>query len=116
MTTLSFSDAASGARLPARVQAYIDALVKTCAQDRPLLVSVVLFGSAAKGGFAGNVSDVDVIIVVSDDGSRAERLRRRAPAHRPYADAEGTIPGVAAVTRSCSLGCLFVHAAGERSK
>jgi len=75
MTTLSFSDAASGARLPARVQAYIDALVKTCAQDRPLLVSVVLFGSAAKGGFAGNVSDVDVIIVVSDDGSRAERLR-----------------------------------------
>jgi hypothetical protein len=39
------------------------------------LVSVVLFGSAAKGGFSGDVSDVDVIIVVSDDASRAKRLR-----------------------------------------
>jgi hypothetical protein len=37
------------------------------------LVSVVLFGSAAKGGFSEDVSDVDVIIVVSDDASRATR-------------------------------------------
>ena len=72
---LADSDAASAARLPARVQTYIDALVQTCAQDRALLVSVVLFGSAAKGGFSGDVSDVDVIIVVSDDASRGERLR-----------------------------------------
>ena len=71
---LSISDAASGARLPARIQTYIDALVQTCSQDRALLVSVVLFGSAAKGGFSADVSDVDVIIVVSDDASRAERL------------------------------------------
>jgi len=40
-----------------------------------MLVSVALFGSAAKGGFADDVSDVDVIIVVSDDGCRAQRLR-----------------------------------------
>jgi predicted nucleotidyltransferase len=70
---LSISDA--GARLPARVQAYIDALVQTCAQAQAPSVSVVLFGSAAKGGFSADISDVDVIIVVSDDMSRATRLR-----------------------------------------
>ena len=62
-------------QLPARVQAYIEALVHTCVQDRAQLVSVVLFGSAAKGGFSKAVSDVDVIVVVSDDASRAKRLR-----------------------------------------
>ena len=75
MTMSSTSDAGSGAQLPARVQTYIDALVQTCAQDRAPLVSVVLFGSAAKGGFSGDVSDVDLIIVVSDDASRAKRRR-----------------------------------------
>jgi predicted nucleotidyltransferase len=75
MLMLSTGDAAAGARLPVRVQTYIEALVQTCARDRAALVSVVLFGSAAKGGFSGNVSDVDVIIVVSDAASRAERLR-----------------------------------------
>jgi predicted nucleotidyltransferase len=65
----------AAARLPARVQTYIEALVQTCAQDRAPLVSVVLFGSAAKGGFSADVSDVDVIIVVSDDVPRARRLR-----------------------------------------
>ena len=60
-------------QLPARVQTYLDALVQTCAQDGPLLVSVVLFGSAAKGGFSGEVSDVDLIIVLSDDASPSQR-------------------------------------------
>jgi predicted nucleotidyltransferase len=75
MTMLSTSDAASGAQLPARVQSYIEALVQTWAQERAPLVSVVLFGSAAKGGFSGDVSDVDLIIVVPDDASRAKRRR-----------------------------------------
>jgi predicted nucleotidyltransferase len=75
MTMLSTSDAASGAQLPARVQTYIEALVRTCAEDRIPLVSVVLFGSAAKGGFSGDVSDVDLIIVIPDDASRAMRRR-----------------------------------------
>jgi hypothetical protein len=39
------------------------------------LVSAVLFGSAAKGGFSGDVSDVDVIMVVPDDASRETRRR-----------------------------------------
>ena len=69
------SDAAPGTQLPVRVQTYIEALIQTCAQDQVLLVSLVLFGSAAKGGFSAAVSDVDVIIVVSDDTSRAKRLR-----------------------------------------
>jgi predicted nucleotidyltransferase len=60
-------------QLPARVQTYLDALVRTCAQDGPLLVSVVLFGSAAKGGFSEEVSDVDLLIVLSDDASRTQR-------------------------------------------
>ena len=71
----STCDPASDAHLPVRVQTYIEALVRTCAQDLAPLVSVVLFGSAAKGGFSGDVSDVDVIIVVADDASRAKRLR-----------------------------------------
>ena len=74
MTMLS-ADAAAGSQLPARVQAYIEALVQTCAQDRVPLVSVVLFGSAAKGGFSGDVSDVDLILVVADDTSRVNRRR-----------------------------------------
>ena len=56
-----------------RVQTYIDALVQMCAQNHAPLVSLVLFGSAAKGDFSDNVSDVDLIIVVSDDASRATR-------------------------------------------
>ena len=75
MTTLSPSEVASGVQLPARVQAYIEALVQKCAQDQVSLVSVVLFGSAAKGGFSGDVSDVDLIIVVSGDASRTQRRR-----------------------------------------
>src|SRR5437868_7140826 len=69
------SDTPAGAQLPTRVQVYIDALIQTCAGAGTRLVSVVLFGSAANHAFSGNVSDVDVIIVVSDDVSRAERRR-----------------------------------------
>jgi predicted nucleotidyltransferase len=77
MTMLSTSDAAAGIQLPVRVQSYIEALVQMCAQNRAPLVSVVLFGSAAKAGFAEDVSDVDLIIVVPDDASRENRRRRR---------------------------------------
>ena len=72
---LSTSGAACDVHLPARVQTYIEALVQTYAKDRASLVSVVLFGSTAKGGFSKDVSDVDLIIVVPDDASRAETRR-----------------------------------------
>jgi hypothetical protein len=42
------------ARLPGRVQTSIEALVQMCAQDHVAPVSVVLFGSAANGGFAAS--------------------------------------------------------------
>jgi hypothetical protein len=41
------------------------------------LVSIVLFGSAAKGGFAQQASDVDLIVVIPDGASREERARVR---------------------------------------
>jgi predicted nucleotidyltransferase len=69
----STSAVASGVQLPARVQTYLEALVQTCARDQAPLVSLVLFGSAAKSGFSEDVSDVDVIIVVPDDVSVAKR-------------------------------------------
>jgi len=37
------------------------------------LVSVILFGSAAKGDFAADVSDVDLIIVLPDTANKADR-------------------------------------------
>lgn len=67
--------AASGIQFPVRVEAYLDALVRTSEEDLPAVVSLVLFGSAAKGGFSGDVSDVDVIIVVPDETSRTQRRR-----------------------------------------
>jgi hypothetical protein len=52
MTMSSTSGTGSGVELPARVRPYIDALLRTCAEDRGPLVSVILFGSAAKSGFS----------------------------------------------------------------
>ena len=72
---LSTSSVATSKQLPARVQTYLEALAQTCAQDGPSLVSVILFGSAAKGSFSGDVSDVDLIIVVPDGVSRETRRR-----------------------------------------
>jgi predicted nucleotidyltransferase len=63
-------------RLP-HVQSYLDELVRTCAQIEQPLVSVILFGSAASGGFS-NVSDVDLIIVVPDGTTSDGRSKLRA--------------------------------------
>lgn len=41
------------------------------------LVSVVLFGSAAIGGFSATVSDVDMILVVPDNTSREDKNQLR---------------------------------------
>jgi hypothetical protein len=64
---------------PPRVQAYLDAIVETCADGGGALVSVILFGSAATGGFSGTVSDVDLILVLLDSAN-SEDL------HRVHAD------------------------------
>jgi predicted nucleotidyltransferase len=59
------------------VQAYLDAIVGTCAEGEPALVSVILFGSAATGGFSGTVSDVDLILVLQTGATPEDRRRLR---------------------------------------
>jgi predicted nucleotidyltransferase len=61
--------ASTGAAVPFRVQAYVETVVHTCADGGRALVSVVLFGSAAIGGWVETVSDVDLILVVPDCAS-----------------------------------------------
>jgi predicted nucleotidyltransferase len=70
-----------------------------CTQGQVPVTSVILFGSAAKGAFLRDVSDVDVLIVLSRDATRATRLRlgediaRLETLHRfrpPRADSVGT--------------------------
>lgn len=61
--------------VPLRVQRYLDALAQLCKQGGRSAVSIVVFGSAAKGGFADRVSDVDAIIVLEDGATRADRIR-----------------------------------------
>jgi hypothetical protein len=53
--------------LPPRVRDYINAVVETCAGRDCAPVSVILFGSAAVGGFSGTLSDVDFILVLPDN-------------------------------------------------
>jgi predicted nucleotidyltransferase len=69
--------ASPGPELPPRVRGYLDAIAQVCTRDGRGLVSIVLFGSAAKGGFARQVSDVDLIVVLPDGASREERARAR---------------------------------------
>jgi len=52
--------------LSPRAQDYIDAILKTCSESECAPVSVILFGSAAAGGFSDTVSDVDLILVLPD--------------------------------------------------
>jgi predicted nucleotidyltransferase len=63
--------------LPPRVQAYLEAIVRTCADSGAALVSVVLFGSAATGGFSEAISDVDLILVLPDGANSEDRHRLR---------------------------------------
>ena len=69
--------ASASSPIPFRVQAYVDTIVHTCADGGRALVSVVLFGSAAIGGWVETVSDVDLILVVPDcaTSEAIDRLR-----------------------------------------
>jgi hypothetical protein len=64
--------------LPSRVQNFIDAVLETCAGTECAPVSVILFGSAAVGGFSGTVSDVDFILVLPDNAGPTCRPRLKA--------------------------------------
>jgi predicted nucleotidyltransferase len=64
------------------VQAYLDAVVAASAAGACPLVSLILFGSAATGGFAATASDVDLILVARDDSTREDRVRLREAVER----------------------------------
>jgi predicted nucleotidyltransferase len=68
--------------IPPRVQAYLEELVRTCGGSGRALVSIVLFGSSATGGFSATASDVDLILIVSDGTSEEDRRRLREAAER----------------------------------
>ena len=61
------------------VSAYLNALVATCVTNCCAPVSVVVFGSAARGGFSSKCSDVDTLVIVPDGTSedRQHALKER---------------------------------------
>ncbi len=74
--------ASTGSAVPFRVQAYIDTIIHACADGGRALVSVVLFGSAAIGGWVETVSDVDLILVVPDNATDEDMDRLRSEIER----------------------------------
>ncbi len=74
--------------VPFRIQAYVESIVQMCADGGRALVSVILFGSAAIGGWLETVSDVDLILVVPDGatdeviGSLRSQVERIESLHR----------------------------------
>ena len=55
------------------IQKYLEAIAQLRLPSGAPLVSVILFGSAAKGAFTANVSDVDLIVVLPDTASQDDR-------------------------------------------
>jgi hypothetical protein len=53
-----YSSASAGSAVPVRVQAYVETIVHTCADGGRALVSVVLFGSAAIGGWRESITAI----------------------------------------------------------
>lgn len=49
-----------------RVTAYVADVAALCAPPAGPLVSLILFGSAATGGYSPAVSDVDLLVVIAD--------------------------------------------------
>src|SRR5262245_4833048 len=67
--------------LSPNVRTYLDELIGACARIEQPLVSLILFGSAASGGFSAD-SDVDLMIVVPDDTAPAAKRRLRVEVTR----------------------------------
>jgi predicted nucleotidyltransferase len=74
--------ASASSALPSRVHDYVETIVHTCADDGQGLVSLVVFGSAAIGGWAETISDVDLILVVPDGATELETDHIRAEVER----------------------------------
>ncbi|KAF5415939.1 MAG: hypothetical protein C5S48_04375 [Candidatus Methanogaster sp.] len=64
--------------IPIEVKSYIEDVCATLKSDfEQKLVSVVLFGGVAEGYFAKDVSDVDIIVVLSDTCSKEDIKKAR---------------------------------------
>ena len=74
--------ASTGSPVPSRVQAYVETIIHTCADGGRALVGVVLFGSAAIGGWVETLSDVDLILVVPDCATDEDMNRLRTEVER----------------------------------
>lgn len=66
----------TGLRLAPRLEAYLTD-VRACAAQGGGLASLVLFGSAATGGYSSAISDVDLLLVLRDDVNAEDRRRVR---------------------------------------
>lgn len=64
----------TSANLPANVRHYLDAVLKFADQKSSEIVSIMIFGSVAKGG-CSPVSDVDLLVVLADEVPRKEKKR-----------------------------------------
>jgi hypothetical protein len=60
-------------RLAPAIEAYLADVARIRLARGDPLVSVVLFGSAATGGYAAGVSDVDLLVVLPNEASTEER-------------------------------------------
>jgi predicted nucleotidyltransferase len=69
-----YPDADAVPNAPPAVGHYIAAVVAACGESGQL-VSVVVFGSSATGGYQESVSDVDLLLVLSDGASAGDRER-----------------------------------------
>lgn len=58
---------------PAAIAAYLADIVTDCAGPGSPLVSLILFGSAAMGGYTPSISDVDLLLVLDDQADPAAR-------------------------------------------
>lgn len=56
-----------------RARDYINEVVEIAVGQENDVVSIVIFGSVAKGGFTQGTSDVDVVVVLADDALRGRR-------------------------------------------
>ena len=74
--------ASDGSAVPLRIQTYVETIVRECAGKGLALVSVILFGSAAIGGWEKSVSDVDLILVMPDSATDEDTARLRSEVER----------------------------------
>jgi len=59
------------------VEPYLSSVVGACAGPDSGIISAILFGSAATGSYAPEISDVDLLIVLVDRATKQDRCRAR---------------------------------------